>query len=95
MSYTYGQKVAIATDQWLHSILVGGDPDETFSARCYRWHLEGDRSWPMHLVDLLFFWQDAHCKESFINEVLRKQLPSIYRTGVYDGYLGKENLYDE
>lgn len=47
----------------------------------------------MHLVDLLFFWQDAHCKESFINEVLRKQLPSIYRTGVYDGYLGEENTH--
>lgn len=29
--------------------------------------------------DALFFWQDAHCFESYLSEKERKQLPQEYR----------------
>ena len=76
---TYFMKVGIAFDQFLHSLLLGGDPDLTFSARCYRWHMKGKRSWPMHLVNLLFFWQIQHCHTAYESEMDRLHLPSDMR----------------
>ena len=72
---TYFMKVGISFDQFLHSLLLGGDPDLTLSARCYRWHMKGKRSWPMWAVDLLFFWQDHHCETAYESEMDRLHLP--------------------
>ena len=53
-------------DQLLNTFL-GGNADETLSSRLYR---EGSRF--RHVVNALFFWQDEHCKQSFLNEYKRR-----------------------
>ena len=70
--------ILIAFDQLVNT-LAGGWPDETFSSRCWRWHLAGKRSWPMKLVDGLLFWDKGHCRESFESERLGRQLPPELR----------------
>jgi len=69
---------AIAEDQaWLR--VSGGMADETLSARAHRMHIKGRRSWPRNLINLLFFWQEDHCKEAYVSELERKHLPDQYR----------------
>lgn len=75
---TRGFQVAVAFDQLLNTLL-GGYADETLSARAWRHHLDGSRTWPRWIIDHLFFWQTNHCKEAYESELLRKQLPDIYR----------------
>lgn len=72
------KQVLIAFDQLLNAIFNGW-ADETFSSRCWRWHRDGKRSWPMYLVDALFFWQAAHCYESYVYEVEHRHLPPSMR----------------
>lgn len=73
-----GFQVAVAFDQLVNT-LMGGYADETLSARAWRHHLDGSRTWPRWIIDHLFFWQSNHCKEAYESELLRKQLPDIYR----------------
>lgn len=73
-----GFQVAVAFDQLMNT-LMGGYADETLSARAWRHHLDGSRTWPRWIIDHLFFWQKNHCKEAYESELLRKQLPDIYR----------------
>lgn len=73
-----GFQVAVAFDQLVNT-LMGGYADETLSARAWRHHLDGSRMWPRWIIDHLFFWQTNHCKEAYESELLRKQLPDIYR----------------
>lgn len=73
-----GFQVAVAFDQLVNT-LMGGYADETLSARAWRHHLDGSRTWPRWIIDHLFFWQKNHCKEAYESELLRKQLPDIYR----------------
>nr|WP_294508636.1 pseudouridine synthase [uncultured Bilophila sp.] len=49
--------------------------DETISAHCWRWHASKVRSWPRAVVDTLLFWDNEHCRESYISEVMRAQSP--------------------
>lgn len=75
--------IAIGIDQ-LFNTLIGGSPDETLSARCYRLGVKEDHVsdiafYAMKGIDKLFFWQTEHCKKAFEAEVLRKQLPSTYK----------------
>lgn len=72
------KQVLIALDQLVNA-LFGGWADETMSSRCYRWHRDGIRSWPMRLVDALFWWDDDHCEESYWSEIERNQLPPEMR----------------
>lgn len=73
------KQIAIAADQFFNAIL-GGYADETISARLYR---NRNRSWWWRFwhkaVNLVFFWQPAHCFEAYISEVNRKQLPKEYQ----------------
>ena len=64
----YIQQVLIAFDQMLNA-LAGGWADETFSARCHR--RRGDWLWNFYrkIVNGIFFWQDDHCKQAYINEI--------------------------
>jgi len=73
-----GRRILIALDQLLNSIFNGW-PDETLSSRAYRWHEAGKRLWPMHLIDMIFFWEDAHCYESYMSEQQRAHLPPHMR----------------
>lgn len=53
--------------------------DLTLSANAWRWEREGTRHWPRKLIDMLFFWQDAHCYSSYVYEVERRHLPESMR----------------
>lgn len=78
MVHPDGFQVAVAVDQ-LFNTLLGGKADETLSARAWRHHLDGTRSWPRWIIDHLFFWQDEHCKEAYESELYRRQLPDAYQ----------------
>lgn len=56
-----------------------GYGDLTLSANAYRWEHEKIRSWPRVLIDHLFFWQEEHCKSSYIYEIDRRHLPESMR----------------
>lgn len=75
--------MAIALDQFLFCWLSLGRyaPDETLSAAAWRWHINGRRSWPMRLIDGLF-WpvQKHHCREAYLAEMGGVQLPREYRS---------------
>ena len=73
---TYVMKVLIAVDQ-LANAVRGGHPDETLSAAAHRRHLEGRSGW-RNLINTLFFWQEDHCLDAYINEMARKHLPKTY-----------------
>ena len=53
--------------------------DLTLSANAWRWEREGTRRWPRVLIDALFWWQAAHCRESYEYEVQRRHLPESMR----------------
>lgn len=73
-----GKQVLIALDQFVNT-LCNGWADETLSSRCWRWELNGKRSWPRKLVDALFFWDKNHCRESYESELKRLQSPPELR----------------
>lgn len=75
--------MAIGFDQFCNTVL-GGMPDETFSARC--WRCRNGQPWrALYIaVDGLFFWQrddvlGGHCRQAWMSEVKRRQLPDEYR----------------
>ena len=86
----YGIQVFIAFDQLVNALIPPLDgtvsyADETLSARAYRAHRDGKILGKalMPLIDLLFFWQGKdHCKNAFLKEHYRKNLPSEYSQGV-------------
>ena len=75
---TYPHKVGLALDQLLNA-LIGGMPDESISARAYRWHRDGRRSWPYKCINLLFFWMKDHCKSAYKCEQELRHMPPEYR----------------
>lgn len=80
------KNIALGIDQLINTIF-GGTPDETLSARCFRLAVttkppELIAEFAMRQIDRIFFWQKAHCYNAFLNELERKQLPSIYQNKV-------------
>jgi hypothetical protein len=71
-------EVAVAFDQLVNAIL-GGSPDETISARCWRLRANRPYSTLRPIIDGLFFWQPDHCRASYEAERARSQLPPEYR----------------
>lgn len=55
--------------------------DETISAHCWRWHVNGIRHWPHRLVDALArsLGDADHCRESYLSERQGRQLPPELR----------------
>jgi len=55
--------------------------DETISALCWRWELNGVCSWPRRLVDAIFwlFGDRNHCRKSYESEVNGLHLPKEQR----------------
>ena len=76
----YPRKVCIALDQLINA-LIGGYPDESLSARAYRWRRDGKTGIPAFLINMLFFWQRDHVWGAYHNEQERRQLPPEYRKG--------------
>lgn len=71
-------QTAVALDQLLNAV-TGGWADETLSARC--WRKRANRKWnrARKILDALFFWQKAHCKEAYDAEFDRRHLPPSLR----------------
>ena len=76
---TYFHKLIIWLDQGFNVVFLAGYPDETLSARAYRWDRDNKRKWPKFLINLMFFWQRDHCYSAYSNEVKRRQYPPDYR----------------
>ena len=70
----YLLNLLIAFDQLINTVL-GGNPDETLSSRCYRnaqkyWYAR----WAQAVLDLVFRpWGADHCKVAYESELNRKQ----------------------
>lgn len=72
------RQVLISIDQLINARL-GGYPDETFSARCWRCRSTPKYKRLVAIINAIFFWQDNHCLQSHISEVKRRHLPRMYR----------------
>lgn len=72
-------QILIALDQFVNTLLCGY-ADETLSSRSYRLYTSGKLKWPMKVINVIFFWQDNHCKESYESEMKRSQLPPEMRS---------------
>ena len=73
----YAKSVGIAADQLINAVL-GGWPDETFSARAYRLGvLDGRAGWRrvVWVINKLFFWQRNHCRGAYAKESSRRHFP--------------------
>ncbi|GHT26804.1 hypothetical protein FACS18942_04930 [Planctomycetales bacterium] len=65
----YIKNLMIAFDRLINSIF-GGWCGETLSSRAYR------RKWKLrYVIDLLFFWQNEHCYESYLWDKFNKDFP--------------------
>jgi hypothetical protein len=73
-------QVLIAFDQLLNTLL-GGQADETLSARAHRMRMKRHKwwGWTARAIDLLFFWQKEHCKTAYESELQRAHLPRYYQ----------------
>lgn len=74
----YQHKVGLALDQLLNAML-GGYPDESLSARAFRWHRDGKRSYPYRIINAMFFWMKDHCRSAYHCEQELRHLPPEYR----------------
>ena len=66
------RQVLIALDQ-LANTLLAGRADETLSARAYRLSRDRGRHWPRRVIDALFFWDENHCEQAHLSELLRRR----------------------
>lgn len=79
MKNKYWLNVAIAIDQAFNALTWGG-PDETLLSRAYRGAVlakSPKKKWKFFhsAINKLFFWQNDHCKQAYISELERRQLP--------------------
>lgn len=82
----YPQQVFVAADQLLNALippfLTLSYADETLSARTYRAAKRGKLvgKLAMPVIDALFFWQGKdHCRNAYLKEHERRNLPPEYR----------------
>lgn len=68
----YLRNILISIDQLVNTLLAG-HPDETLSSRAYRAEQSGQRywGWTRRFIDLLFFWEQEHCKNAHLTEQRR------------------------
>lgn len=73
------KQIAIAFDQLLNTLL-SGFADETLSARAWRMQYK-KRRWMLVriIIDTVFFWQEDHCRNSYLSEKQRRHLPVEYK----------------
>lgn len=77
------QQVLAATSQLLNAIAFGWC-DEMLSSRAYRLGYVEDKTfwfWVAFLLDLIFYKQQEHCKDSYLWEQAMRETPPEYRDG--------------
>lgn len=78
MRHPDGFQVLVALDQLVNTFF-GGYADETISSRSHRAYISGKRKWTRNLFNLMFFWQEDHCKEAYESELNRLQYLPEFR----------------
>lgn len=78
MRHPDGFQICVALDQFVNTIF-GGYADETISSRSHRAYVSGKRKWTRNIINVLFFWQDDHCKKAYESEINRMQYPPEMR----------------
>lgn len=76
----YLKCLLIALDQMLNAVFCGW-PDETLSSRAWRLSMSGGPDWPRKVIDTVaaVLGDKDHCRQSYISEQLRRQLPPEMR----------------
>ena len=75
--------ILITLDELVNAVVLGGMPDETISARCYRERFVSP-TWEIfrRLIDAVafhVFGVDDHCEMSYRYEERHRTIPRIYR----------------
>ena len=76
----YLVRVGDAVSQLFNVVfLLGDNPNESLSGRCYRQAVLGPdpkKRWyyAYRGINILFFWQEDHCRSSYLMEVYRAHL---------------------
>lgn len=83
---------AIAFDQLINALVLGGYADETLSSRAHRMREKGQRywGWTANAIDRIFFWQVGHCALAHEAELRRWQLPPRSRNPPIAGFFTPE-----
>lgn len=71
-------QILVGVDQ-LGNTLLGGWADETISARAYRQQHKLRWRIALNFIEVLFFFQEDHCRKAFEAELDRRQLPPALR----------------
>lgn len=69
---TYLLRIGSWLSQGVNCVFLFGHPDITVSARAYiEYRLKRNNRWRVayHAINALFFWQNDHCMESFLDDV--------------------------
>lgn len=69
------KNILLMLDQSIYVIITlgGGNPDETCSSAAWRMETRNKFfGFFRVIIDLIFFWDDNHCQESYLNEVARR-----------------------
>lgn len=63
-------RIAVGFDQTANAA-VGGDEDETISARCWRYRGDPKYSVLVQLINLMFF-DASHCERAYLSERMKR-----------------------
>lgn len=66
-------------DQYVNSLIGGGNNDQTFSARCWEAENKIGGRWVIirKVVDMIFWFEKYHCHKSFWVDPLEQTYPEI------------------
>jgi hypothetical protein len=72
----YLHRALDATSQWLNTVFLNGDANESISGRAHRegWQL-GNAKWLRRerIINTLFFWEPEHCYWAWLNDQARAE----------------------
>lgn len=74
----YFLHVAVTMSQAGNAIFLAGHPDETISARCYKNRYCAGWEIGYRMINRLYFWQENHCRNSWLYDVQRAEEVSSY-----------------
>ena len=82
--FNYTVRIGDATSQLLSvAFFFGDNPNESLSGRAYR---QGRIQWPWvalkAVINIIFFWQEDHCREAYFADLKRARQLIIDHQGV-------------
>lgn len=61
-------RVLVVMSQMVNVVLLFGHPNETVCARCYRNRHKRGWATAQAIIDIVFWWQCEHCRESHLSD---------------------------